>query len=190
TRGCPGPWVRRGLCACDLLRWYSGYYTRRKAMVARQVTLKALRGEAARYQRPETAKEGAILEAATRLFGARGYASTRTADIAAAAGVTERTLFRYFPSKEKLYRRVMFPALLAAAAPRAPMAAGELFGKDAGTADPVRLLLDGAGVGQSGKGYSGSRYRYPYLGPRVDRELVRLRGLARVQTWRRVAGAL
>ena len=27
---------------------------------------------------------------------------TRTADIAAAAGVTERTLFRYFPSKENL----------------------------------------------------------------------------------------
>jgi AcrR family transcriptional regulator len=102
-------------------------------MVARQVTLKALRGEAARYQRPETAKEAAILEAATRLFGARGYASTRTADIAAAAGVTERTLFRYFPSKEKLYRRVMFPALLAAAAPRALIDAGELFGKDAET---------------------------------------------------------
>lgn len=100
-------------------------------MVARQVTLKALRGEAARYQRPENAKEAAILEAATRLFGARGYTGTRTARIADAAGVTERTLFRYFPSKERLYRRVMFPALLAAAAPRALLDAGELFGKDA-----------------------------------------------------------
>jgi TetR/AcrR family transcriptional regulator len=100
-------------------------------MVARQVTIRALRGEAARYQRPESAKEAAILDAATRLFGAKGYEATRTAEIAAEAGVTERTLFRYFPSKEKLYRRVMFPALLAAAAPRALRDAGELFGKEA-----------------------------------------------------------
>lgn len=100
-------------------------------MVARQVTLKALRGEAARFRNPETGKEAAILDAATRLFGDKGYAATRTAEIASVAGVTERTLFRYFPSKEKLYRRVMFPALLAAAAPRALLDAGELFGKEA-----------------------------------------------------------
>lgn len=100
-------------------------------MVARQVTMRALRGEAARYEKPETEKEAAILRAATRLFGARGYAGTRTAQIAAAAGVTERTLFRYFPSKQRLYRRVMFPALLSAAAPRALLDTGELFGADA-----------------------------------------------------------
>lgn len=100
-------------------------------MVARQVTLRALRGEAVRYRKPENEREGAILAAATRLFGAKGYAGTRTAEIAAAAGMTERTLFRYFPSKEQLYRRVMFPALLAAAAPRALADAGELFGRDA-----------------------------------------------------------
>src|SRR4051812_41152686 len=102
-------------------------------MVARQVTVKALRGEAARYARPQTAKEAAILDAATRLFGDRGLEATRTADIAAAAGVTERTLFRYFPTKQDLYRRVMFPALAAAAVPRALMDAGELFGTEAET---------------------------------------------------------
>lgn len=100
-------------------------------MVARQVTLRTLRGEAARYQRPQNKREAAILAAATRLFGAKGYAGARTAEIAAAAGMTERTLFRYFPSKQQLYRRVMFPALLAAAAPRALADAGELFGSDA-----------------------------------------------------------
>lgn len=100
-------------------------------MVPRQLTIEALRGEAASYARPRTAKEAAIVDAATRLFGQQGYEATRTAEIAAAAGVTERTLFRYFPSKEKLYRRVMFPALLVAAVPRALTDAGKLFGTDA-----------------------------------------------------------
>ena len=100
-------------------------------MLPRQLSIAALRGEAARYTRPRTAKEAAIVDAATRLFGEKGYAGTRTADVAAAAGVTERTLFRYFPTKEKLYRRVMFPALLVAAVPRALTDAGDLFGTDA-----------------------------------------------------------
>lgn len=100
-------------------------------MVPRRLTIEALRGEAASYARPRTAKEAAIVDAATRLFGQKGYEATRTAEIAAAAGVTERTLFRYFPSKERLYRRVMFPALLVAAVPRALTDAGELFGTDA-----------------------------------------------------------
>jgi len=100
-------------------------------MLPRQLSIAALRGEAARYARPRTAKEAAIVDAATRLFGEKGYAGTRTADVAAAAGVTERTLFRYFPSKEKLYRRVMFPALLVAAVPRVLTDAGDLFSADA-----------------------------------------------------------
>lgn len=84
-------------------------------MAARQPTLRSLRGDAARYSRPGSSKEAAIVDAATRLFAENGYEATRTADIAAAAGVTERTLFCYFASKEKLYRRVMVPTLLAAA---------------------------------------------------------------------------
>jgi TetR/AcrR family transcriptional regulator len=111
-------------------------------MLPRQLSIGALRGEAARYTRPRTAKEAAIVDAATRIFGEKGYESARTADIAAAAGVTERTLFRYFPSKEKLYRRVMFPALLLAAVPRALTDAGELFGTDADSlADWHRRVL-------------------------------------------------
>jgi AcrR family transcriptional regulator len=99
-------------------------------MSARRVTIGTLRGEAARYARPASQKEKAILEAATRFFAEKGYEATHTADVAAAAGVTERTLFRYFQSKEKLYKRVMFPALLAAAVPRALTDAGRLFGSE------------------------------------------------------------
>ena len=100
-------------------------------MGPRDVFIEELRGEAARYARPRTAKEAAIVDAATRIFGERGYEEAHTAEIAAAAGVTERTLFRYFPSKEKLYRRVMLPALLVAAVPHALTDAGRLFGADA-----------------------------------------------------------
>lgn len=98
-------------------------------MTSRRLSARALRGESARYERPATAKEAAILQAATRLFGEQGRAA-RTADIAAAAGVTERTLFRYFPSKDSLYRRVMFPALLAATMPRELTETAKLFAAD------------------------------------------------------------
>src|SRR5207248_128502 len=105
---------------------YSGHYT----MISRRLSAKTLRGESARYERPRTEREAAILQAATAIFGAKGYRDARTADIAATARVTERTLFRYFPSKEQLYRRVMFPALLAATMPRELHETGKLFATD------------------------------------------------------------
>lgn len=98
--------------------------------MARRLNVSTLRGETARYEKPETKREGAILRAATRIFGAKGYEGARTADIAAAAGVTERTLFRYFPTKDALYRRVMAPAFLAAAIPRELTDTGKLFASD------------------------------------------------------------
>jgi AcrR family transcriptional regulator len=56
-----------------------------------------------------------ILAAAERLFAERGFAATRTADIAGAAQVTERTLFKHFPDKQTLLHQVTRPALIAAA---------------------------------------------------------------------------
>ncbi|MGK8467251.1 TetR/AcrR family transcriptional regulator [Nocardia cyriacigeorgica] len=46
------------------------------------------------------ATRAAIVDAATTLFLARGFASTSVTDIAAAAGVSRRTFFLHFPSKE------------------------------------------------------------------------------------------
>jgi AcrR family transcriptional regulator len=43
-----------------------------------------------------------LLDSASRLFGEQGYDETTSAQIAEAAGVTERTLFRHFDSKADL----------------------------------------------------------------------------------------
>jgi AcrR family transcriptional regulator len=43
-----------------------------------------------------------ILEAAARLFAARGFQETTTRDLAAAAGIAAGTLFNYHASKEEL----------------------------------------------------------------------------------------
>jgi TetR/AcrR family transcriptional regulator len=57
-----------------------------------------------------------ILSAAERLFAERGAAATRTAEIARAAGVTERTLFKHFPEKARLLERAAGAAMQAVAA--------------------------------------------------------------------------
>jgi AcrR family transcriptional regulator len=50
----------------------------------------------------ETERRRRILDAATSLFDANGFDGTTTDDIAATAGVTKRTLYRYVGSKEQL----------------------------------------------------------------------------------------
>lgn len=48
-----------------------------------------------------------LLSAASALFAQRGYRGTTTKDIAEAAGITERTLFRHVPSKAALFREAV-----------------------------------------------------------------------------------
>lgn len=57
-----------------------------------------------------------ILSAAERLVAERGAAGTRTAEIARAAGVTERTLFKHFADKARLLERSTGEAMQAVAA--------------------------------------------------------------------------
>src|ERR1700742_1719274 len=44
-----------------------------------------------------------IAETARQLFGARGFEDVKVAEVAAAADVSEATVFKYFPSKEDLF---------------------------------------------------------------------------------------
>ena len=48
-----------------------------------------------------------LLNAAIEVFAQRGYRGTTTRDIATAAGITERTLFRHVPSKAALFREAV-----------------------------------------------------------------------------------
>jgi len=71
-----------------------------------------------------------LRQAALELFRERGYEATTTAEIAARAGVTERTFFRHFPDKkealfdgEDAFRAALHQAVLAAPEDLNPMGA-------------------------------------------------------------------
>jgi len=70
----------------------------------------------------------ALLRAAAELFAERGFDGTTVRDIAAAAGVNQALVFRYFGSKERL-----FATLLTRGGPRTPEQA---------SADLVRVVLN------------------------------------------------
>ena len=55
---------------------------------------------------PKDTKERIML-AASQVFAEQGYARATTREIAAAAGVTEVTLFRHFGSKENLFTAIL-----------------------------------------------------------------------------------
>lgn len=78
----------------------------------KEINFETLAEEATRYDQVLSEKEKSIITAAEVLFSEKGASDTPTAEIAKKAGVTERTLFRYFPSKDDLLKRVMFPLLL------------------------------------------------------------------------------
>lgn len=59
-----------------------------------------------RRQRVEE-KERAILSAARRIFEEKGYEGARVADVAAAIGVAEGTIYTYFPTKDALVRAML-----------------------------------------------------------------------------------
>ncbi|AQA01249.1 hypothetical protein BVC93_01095 [Mycobacterium sp. MS1601] len=59
-------------------------------------------GDIGKREAHKIATRHAIQASADALFASRGYADTTVRDIADAAGITERTFFRYFAGKEAL----------------------------------------------------------------------------------------
>jgi TetR/AcrR family transcriptional regulator, regulator of mycofactocin system len=59
-------------------------------------------GRTASRGRPEATSHAAIEQAAFELFGRHGFEGTTTEAIAQAVGVSRRTLFRYYPSKNDI----------------------------------------------------------------------------------------
>ncbi|MCJ0762291.1 TetR/AcrR family transcriptional regulator [Variovorax terrae] len=61
----------------------------------------------AKRERRKEARPGELLDAALELFVEKGFAATRSEEVAARAGVSKGTLFLYFPSKEELFKAVI-----------------------------------------------------------------------------------
>lgn len=59
-------------------------------------------GEPGRRSRKKNRTRTDLIEAGARLFAANGFDETTTNDIAESADVSQRTLFRHFPTKESL----------------------------------------------------------------------------------------
>ncbi|MFX1678730.1 TetR/AcrR family transcriptional regulator, partial [Mitsuaria sp. CC2] len=58
-------------------------------------------------QRRKEARPQELLEAALSLFVEKGFAATRSEEVAAKAGVSKGTLYLYYPSKEELFKAVV-----------------------------------------------------------------------------------
>lgn len=67
--------------------------------------------ESPRWRRRKEARPGEIVAAAFRLFADQGYAATRIEAIAAEAGVSKGAVYRYFETKEALFRAVVTDAV-------------------------------------------------------------------------------
>lgn len=86
-------------------------------------------------QRRKKARPSELLEAALTLFVEKGFAATKSEDVARAAGVSKGTLYLYFPSKEELLKAVIQHFLVA------EIAAGV---EEAATLDgPTRAVMEG-----------------------------------------------
>lgn len=64
-----------------------------------------------RRQRRKDARPHELLEAALDLFVEKGFAATRSEEVARRAGVSKGTLYLYYPSKEELFKAVVRQSL-------------------------------------------------------------------------------
>jgi len=67
---------------------------------------------APKWQRRKEARPAEIVAAALAVFAEKGFASARTEDIAARAGISKGALYLYFPTKEDLFRAVVHEAVV------------------------------------------------------------------------------
>lgn len=71
-----------------------------------------------------------VIEIAKMLFIEQGYSATTTIQIARESGIAELTLFRYFPTKRKVFEAVIQPLVNHEKFARALMKGGPIEGQD------------------------------------------------------------
>lgn len=89
--------------------------------------------------RRKEARPSELTAAALELFVEKGFAATRLDDVAACAGVAKGTLYRYFDSKEALFKTVIEEGIVPALA----AAEQQLVGYAGSGAELLRTLLVG-----------------------------------------------
>src|SRR6516164_3683331 len=97
------------------------------------------RYDATRRQEQARENQRRIIDAATSLFAARGYAGTSLTEIAAAAGVAVQTVYAAFGTKVNLLARAIDVSLAGDDAP-APMAERDLVRTIIAEPDPYRTV--------------------------------------------------
>ena len=93
-------------------------------------------------QRKKTATRGRIRASALRLFREQGYDTTTVEQIAAAAGVSHMTFFRYFPAKEDVVLSDDYDPLIASAIAQTPATWPVIRRVRTVLADGLRLIYD------------------------------------------------
>src|ERR1700709_951513 len=120
---------------------------------------------------PET--RARLQKAAIELFGEQGYDQTTVADIAARAGLTGRTFFRYFADKREVIfgGTTEFQAHVVAALDNAPSAATPF--------EAVAIALRSTGELLTHREWSSMRQKVISAHPELrERELIRMAALA------------
>jgi TetR/AcrR family transcriptional regulator len=64
-----------------------------------------------KHERRKEARPGELMQAAFELFVEKGFAATRSEEVAARAGVSKGTLFLYFANKTELFKAVVAESL-------------------------------------------------------------------------------
>ena len=80
---------------------------RSRPAAPRTARVRAIRPAAPRWQRRKEHRPAEILAAALEQFVEHGYAGSKLEDVARRAGVTKGTMYRYYDSKEALFKAVV-----------------------------------------------------------------------------------
>ena len=91
--------------------------------------------------RKKAATRRAIQDHALRLFAAKGYDATTVEEIAAAAGVSHTTFFRYFPQKEAVVDYDEYDPLMRRLITERPAAEAPLVALHAAVRDTMATIL-------------------------------------------------
>jgi AcrR family transcriptional regulator len=90
-----------------------------------------------KWKRRKEARPAEIVGAALAVFAEKGFASARTEDIAARAGISKGALYLYFPTKEDLFRAVVRDAVV----PNVEAFQARIAGSDEPFAAQLRMFL-------------------------------------------------